>query len=283
MLGLTLEGGASRTVFSCGVMDVLLEEGIKADCVVGVSAGISFGVSYASGQIGRNYRLATEFMPDKRYMGAPHLLNPKNRCFYNLDFVFYEVPEKLLPFDYEAFWAYPGKIFGVVTNIETGCAEYVEIPRDDHKNKYLRASCALPILFPIIEIDGKKYMDGGITDSIPYKKAMEEGCDKNIVILTRETGYKKTTDKSTEFAAHKFRKYEKFAEKLLSRADRYNKNVAELEQLEREGKVFVFRPDDTSGIGRTESDPEVLKGLYMKGMECARARMPELREYLNRK
>ena len=126
-------------------------------------------------------------------------------------------------------------------------------------------------------------MDGGITDSIPYKKAMEAGCDKNIVILTRETGYKKTTDKSTEFAAHKVRNYEKFAEKLLSRADRYNKNVAELEQLEREGKVFVFRPDDTSGIGRTESDPEVLKGLYMKGMECARARMPELREYLNRK
>lgn len=279
MLGLTLEGGASRSVYSCGILDVLLEESIIADCIVGVSAGISFGISYASGQHGRNLRLATEFMPDKRYMGVRHLLNRKNRSLYNLDFVFYEVPEKLLPFDYDAFAKYPGKVFGVLTDIETGEPEYVEIPRDDHQCTYLRASCALPILFPVFEINGHKYMDGGIVDSIPFRKAMDEGCDKNIIILTREAGYRKTTDRSTTIAARKFKKYEKFSEALLGRADMYNRKIAELEQLEREGKVFVFRPDNIQGIGRTESNPEVLKMLYDKGMNDARMRMTELKEY----
>ncbi|MBQ7793556.1 MAG: patatin family protein [Clostridia bacterium] len=282
MLGLTLEGGASRSVYSCGVMDVLLEEDIMADVIVGVSAGAAFSLSYAARQHGRNREVALKYMPDKRYMGFKHLLNPKNRSIYNLDFVFYELPEKLLPFDYEAFEAYHGKIFGVLTDIETGEAVYRELPRDDHKCMYLRASCALPLLFPIFELDGRKYMDGGIVDSIPYKKAMEEGCDKNIVVLTREVGYKKTTDRSTAFAARRFRHYEEFSDKLLKRADMYNTKIAELEQLEKEGKVFIFRPDDTTGIARTESDPKVLEMLYNKGADDARRRMAELKEYLSK-
>ncbi len=280
MLGLILEGGASRTVYSCGVMDVLLEENIIADVVVGVSAGAAFGTSYVSGQHGRNLEVAMKYMPDKRYSGFRHLMNPKNRSIYNLDFVFYELPEHLVPFDYEAFENYKGKFYCVLTDINTGEAMYRELPRDDHKLMYVRASCALPLLFPVFEIEGKKVMDGGIVDSIPYKKAMEEGCDKNIVILTRETGYRKTTDRATAYAARKFRKYEKFSEKLLARADMYNTKVAELEQMEREGKVFIFRPDDTKGIGRTESSPEVLKMLYDKGVNDARSRMAELKEYL---
>lgn len=280
MLGLTLEGGASRSIYSCGVMDVLLEEGIIADRIIGVSAGISFATSYASKQKGRNLRIALKYFHDKRYMGIKHLLNPKNRSFYNLDFVFRELPEKLDPLDYEAFEAYEGKIFGVLTDIETGEALYTEIPRDDHEGLYLRASCALPILFPVFEINGRKYMDGGIVDSIPYKKAMEEGCDKNIVVLTREVGYKKTTDRSTAYAARRFKKYKKFSERLLGRADMYNGKIAELERLEKEGKVFIFRPDDTKGIGRTESDPKVLQMLYDKGVNDARSRMTELKEYL---
>lgn len=281
MLGLTLEGGAARTVFSCGVMDELLREGIMADCIVGVSAGISFGVSYASGQIGRNLKLATEFMPDKRYMGIRHLINPKNRSLYNLDFVFYEVPEHLLPFDYDAFAQYWGKVFGVVSNIETGTVEYPQIPRTDHKCMYLRASCALPVLFPVINIDGKKYMDGGIMDSIPFKKAISEGCDKNIVILTRERGYRKETDRTTKYAAWRFRKYKAFSEAILSRAERYNQTLKELEELEEQGKVFVFRPSNIKGIGRTEAHKEVLRRLYEQGEECARNRMSELKQYLN--
>ncbi len=280
MLGLVLEGGGSRSVYTGGVLDVLLEENIIADVVVGVSAGAAFSTSYASGQHGRNLEVAMKYMHDKRYSGFKHLLNPKNRSIYNLDFVFHELPEHLVPFDYDAFEKFPGKVYCVLTDIETGEPIYKEIPRDDHELMYIRATCALPILFPIFHLDGKKVMDGGIVDSIPYKKAMEEGCDKNIVVLTRETGYRKTTDRATLYAAKKFKKYENFSKKLYERADMYNNMVAELEKLEKEGKIFILRPDDTSGIGRTESNPEVLKKLYDKGVNDARSRMAELKEYL---
>lgn len=280
MLGITMEGGASRTVFSCGVLDVLMEENIVADCFVGVSAGISFGISYLSGQHGRNYTLATEYMPKKKYMHPMHLLNPKNRSIYNLDYVFDEVPNKLLPFDYDALKRYPGKAFAVLTNVDTAEAEYHEIPRDDRKSIYLRASCALPMLFPIFTINGHRYMDGGIADSIPYKKAMAEGCDKNIVILTREASYRKRTDRATEIAARKFKKYPEFSAALMSRAERYNNANEELLKLEKEGRVFIFRPDSTEGIGRTESDAKVLASLYDKGYNQAKQRLGELKEYL---
>ncbi len=283
MLGLTLEGGASRTLFSCGVMDVLLEEGIIADYVVGVSAGISFGVSYASMQKGRNLELARKYMPDKRYSGLRHLINPKNKSIYNLDFVFHQIPENLLPFDYEAFKRFPGKVIGVLTNVETGLPEYVQIPHNDRECTVLRAGCALPILFPIIEINGKKYMDGGISDSIPYKYTISCGCDKNIVILTRHEGYIKKNDHSTVFAAKKYKRYEKFSEAILKRADMYNKQLYDLEQLEKEGKVFVFRPSSNDTIRRTESDPELLEALYYKGVREAENRLNELKTYLYNK
>ena len=280
MLGLTLEGGASRSIFAAGVTDVLLEENIIADVIVGVSAGIAFATSYASRQRGRNLDIIMHYMPTKKYMGLRHLLNPKNRSYYNMDYVFYDIPEHIVPFDYDAFEAYPGKIFCVVTNIDTGKPEYVELPRTDHRNMYTRASCALPVIFPIFHLDGKNYMDGGITDSIPYKKAIESGCDKNIVILTREVGYKKTTDRATAYAAHRFRKYPEFSAALLNRANMYNTKVAELEELERRGEVFILRPDTTEGITRTESDPKVLRMLYDKGADLMRSRIGELREYL---
>lgn len=283
MLGLTLEGGASRTLFSCGVMDVLIEEGIIADYVVGVSAGISFGVSYASMQKGRNLELARKYMPDKRYSGFRHLINPKNKSIYNLDFVFHQIPENLLPFDYEAFKNFPGKVIGVLTNVETGLPEYVKIPYNDRYCTVLRASCALPILFPIIKIGENKYMDGGISDSIPFKHTINCGCDKNIVILTRPEGYLKKNDYFTLYAARKYRKYEKFSESILRRADMYNKQLSDLEQLEKDGKVFVFRPSYAGTVRRTESDPRILEALYYNGVSEAKNRIEELKKYLYNK
>lgn len=282
MLGLTLEGGGSRSLFSCGIMDVLLDEGIMPDCLVGVSAGIVAGMSYLSRQRGRNKTLTIDFMTKKKYIGVRHLLKPWNRSIYNLKKVFYDIPEKLLPFDYDAFAEYPGKVFCVLTNLDTAKPEYIEVPRDDHRWLYPQASCALPILFPVYTINGTKYMDGGITDSIPYKKAFREGCDKNIVILTREVGYVKTTDKATEFAAKRFKRHKAFSDAIYARADMYNTKVAELEELERQGKIFLIRPDDTKGISRTDTNPEVLNTLYDKGVEMAKRRMPELKEYLKK-
>ncbi|WP_051540223.1 patatin family protein [Ruminococcus sp. FC2018] len=281
MLGITFEGGASRTVYSCGIMDALLEEGIYADYAIGVSAGAAFGVSYASKQIGRNYTLATEIMNRKEYMGPHNLLDPKNKCYYGLKYAFDTVPNEILPFDYDAFEKSNG-FTAVVTNIETGEAEYLEVPADDKQWNVLKATCALPLLFPVIRIGGKKYMDGGIADSIPYKQAIKAGCDKNIVVLTRPLGYLKQTEKITALALAKYRRYPRFCKAMQTRASRYNKCIAELMELKQQGKVFVFTPKTAFGVGRVENDPQKLKRLYDHGYKHARWAMNDLKKYLDR-
>lgn len=277
-LGITMEGGASRTVFSCGVTDVFLEEGIMPDYFIGVSAGIAYGISYLSGQKGRNLELATKYMGDKRYMGPKHLL--KNRNFYNLAFVFDEVPNKLLPFDKDAFEAFPGKVVAGVTNIHTGKPEYIEVPRRDDKYEVLVASCALPILFQPVKIGHHYYLDGGLSDSVPYKQAIKEGCDKNIVILTRERGYVKKQERAGKISQKLYKKYPKIVEDLDKRPERYNACMEELLEKEKAGEVFVIAPETTYGIGRTESNPDKLKQLYDEGYRQTRQLMPELKKYL---
>ena len=282
MLGITFEGGASRTVYSCGVMDALLEEGIMADTGYGVSAGAAFGVSYFSGQIGRNYRLATEIMNKKEYMGPANLINPKNRCYYGLKYAYETVPNTVLPFDYEAYKANPGKFYAVVTNVETGKAEYMPVTGDDRKWTLLQATCALPLLFPMIEIGGQKYMDGGLADSIPYKQLIKDGCDKIIVVLTRPLGYVKTTDRSTKLAAKLYRKYPELCRTMLTRAQRYNECLEEVMKLKKQGRLFVFTPHSTFGVGRIENDPKKLDRLYQHGYKHAKWAMDDLKKYLNR-
>ena len=281
MLGITFEGGASRTVYSCGVMDALLEEKIYADYAIGVSAGAAFGVSYASKQIGRNYTLATEIMNRKEYMGPLNLLDPKNKCYYGLKYAFDTVPNEILPFDYDAFEKSNG-FNAVVTNLLTGEAEYLKVPPDDKQWNVLKATCALPLLFPVIEINGKKYMDGGIADSIPYKQAMKAGCDKNIVVLTRPLGYVKETEKITVLALAKYRRYPRFCKAMQTRASRYNKCIAQLMELKQQGKVFVFTPKTAFGVGRVENDPQKLKRLYDHGYKHAKWAMNDLKKYLDR-
>lgn len=279
-LGITMEGGASRTVFSCGVTDAFLEENIMPDYFIGVSAGIAYGISYLSGQKGRNLTLATTYMPDKRYMGARHLLNRKNRSFYNIPFVFEEVPNKLLPFDYDAFEAFPGKVVAAVTNIHTGKAEYLEVPRRDSKSQVVVASCALPILFQPVKIGSHYYLDGGLADSVPYRQAMKEGCDKNIVILTRERGYVKKRERGGDLSRRLYRKYPKVGEALLNRPEAYNQCIKELFEAEKREEVFVIAPETTLGVGRTESSPDRLKALYDEGYRQAKKQMADLKKYL---
>ncbi len=282
MLGITFEGGASRTIYSCGIMDALLEEGIMADVAYGVSAGAAFGVSYFSKQIGRNYKLATKIMNRKEYMGLSNLIDPKNRSYYGLKYAYDTVPNSILPFDYEAYNSNPGKFYAVVTNVETGEAEYLRVPGDDRKWTLLQATCALPLLFPMIEVNGKKYMDGGLADSIPYKQTIKDGCDKNIVVLTRPLGYVKKTDAVTRLSAKLYRKYPQLCKAMLTRAERYNECINEVMQLKKQGRLFVFTPHDTFGVGRTENDPAKLDRLYKHGYNHARWAMNDLKKYLNR-
>lgn len=279
-LGITMEGGASRTVFSCGVADALLEEDIMPDYFVGVSAGIAYGVSYISKQKGRNLTIIQKYMNDKRYMGVRHLL--KNRNFYNIPFVFEEIPNKLEAFDYEAFQAFPGKVEACVTNLHTGKAEYLEVPRQDDKFEVLVASCALPILFQPVKVGRRYYLDGGIADSIPYKHAIEEGCDKNIVILTRERGYVKKSERAGNISIKLYKKYPNIVEDLKTRPERYNACMEELLEKEKAGEVFVIAPETTYGIGRTESNPEKLTKLYEEGYNQAKRQMKDLKRYLGR-
>ena len=158
---MVFEGGASRTAFSCGVMDAFLEEELMPDYFIGVSAGIAFGVSYLSKQKGRNLKLLEEYMADKRYMGLKYLFDRKKKSYYNIGFVFDEVPNKLLPFDYETFAGYKGVVEACVTNIHTGKAEYLKVPQSVEMKDTLVASCSLPILFQPVKIGRHYYLDGG--------------------------------------------------------------------------------------------------------------------------
>lgn len=281
-LGLVLEGGASRTIFSCGIMDAILEQNIMADYVIGTSAGISYGVTYCSKQIGRNLVITEKYMADKRYMGVRHLLNRRNKSYYNLDFVFGEIPQKLTPFDFKTFSEYKGSCIAVLTDIESGKAEYMEVPRDDSDFTALRASCALPILFSPVEINGRKYMDGGLADSIPFEKAIADGCDKVIVILTRPRGYVKKQEKISGLIKAMYRKYPKLIEDFEQRPQRYNKSIERLNQLESEGKALIIAPPDTHSIHRTERKPEILVPFYNEGTEYGRKIMPSIVEYLKK-
>jgi predicted patatin/cPLA2 family phospholipase len=279
-LGITMEGGASRTYFSCGVTDALLEENIMPDYLIGVSAGIGYGLSYLSRQKGRNLTIAKKYGQDKRYMGPRHLLHRSNRSYYNIPFVFDEIPNKLVPFDYEEFERFPGKAVATVTNIHTGKAEYLEVKGSDTKFQVLVASCALPVLFQPVKIGKKYYLDGGLSDSIPYQQAIKEGCDKNIVILTRERGYIKKRERAAKITERFYRRYPKVVESIKNRPREYNDCMQELLAAEKRGDVFIIAPETTLGIGRTEANSKKLELLYEEGYRQAREQMSDLKKYL---
>jgi len=215
-------------------------------------------------------------------MGVKHLLNPKNRSYYNLDFVFDDIPNREVLFDFEEFSKFKGEVIATVTNLKTGKVEYMPVPADDRAFTILRASCALPIMFKPIKIDGEKYLDGGICDPIPYKKALEDGCDKIIVILTREKGYVKEKDKSEKLVNLTYHKYTDFMEALYRRPEVYNHSVEELEKLQKEGRALVIRPEKIEGIGRTESNPQILDNLYLQGIEVGKKHLNEILEFVGK-
>ncbi|MBQ6795216.1 MAG: patatin family protein [Clostridia bacterium] len=279
-LGLVLEGGASRAIFSAGVMDAFLDEGIRSDLVVGVSAGISNGMSYVSGQKGRALQ-TSKYFSDPRYMGLKHLLNPRKRSFYNLSFAFGTVPNEYIPYNHDAYAQSGILTLAGVTNIKTGQVEFMKVPAFDTTWKTLIASCALPILFQSVEINGNKYLDGGIADPIPFNKAFEEGCNKVIVITTREKSYVKDRDLGASLSASVYRKYPLVASLLKKRAPLYNQTLESLRQAEKEGRLFWIAPSDTSEWGRTDKSFEKLQAMYNEGYQTALNIMPQLKEYLS--
>ena len=278
--GIVLEGGAIRTIFSTGVCDALLTRGLMTDYVIGVSAGIAYGVSYVSKQSRRNLDIMVRYINDKRYMGWENLLRRGNHAYFGLDFVFETIPKQLVPFDYDTFAAYPGEVEAVVTNMDTGRPEYFPVERGDDRLKLLQATCALPFLFPVYTIQGRPYMDGGASDAIPFERAFAKGCDRLIIVLTRERGYVRRPEKLRHLIDLAYHKYPGFCEAMRHRADTYNKVRGQLFQLEREGKVLLFAPKSTVGFHRTERDIDKIKALWQDGYDQGIARLDEVETFL---
>ena len=278
--GLVLEGGALRTIFSSGACDGLLAGGVMTDYVVGVSAGIAYGVSYVSRQQGRNLEILTRYANDRRYMGMGNLLKRDNRSYFGLEFAYRTIPNELVPFDYETFADYPGQVEAVVTNLESGRAEYYPVPRDDKDFVLLQATCAMPLMFPPFEINGHPCMDGGAADAIPFRRAFEQGCDRAVVILTHTRGYRRKTEKLQRLIDRYYRQYPNFCRTMRERAESYNRDREELFRLEREGKVLIIAPESTRGVSRIERNVEKLRMLWGDGFQQATARMEEIRAFL---
>lgn len=278
--GLVLEGGALRAIFSSGVCDALLDANVMTDYVIGVSAGIAYGVSYVSRQPRRNLEVVTRYAPDKRYMGMNNLVDKNNRSYFGLKFAYDTIPNELIPFDYDTFAAYPGEVEAVVTNLNTGKADYLPVPRRDKESLLLQATCAMPLLFPIYHINGQPYLDGGAADSIPWQRALDQGCERIIVVLTRPREYRRKPDQMIRLIRKQYHDYPLFVQAMETRAQRYNENRERLFELEREGKALVIAPKSTLGVGRIERDTEKLRLLWAEGYQMTVERMDEIKDYL---
>ena len=277
-----MEGGAFRTIFSTGVCDAMLEQDLLPDYFIGVSAGIAYGVSYLSRQPRRNLDILCTYVNDKRYMGMGNLIDPRNRCYWGLDFAYNTIPNSLIPFDYDSFEDYTGQVEAVVTNLETGKADYYPVPRRDSNFEILRATCALPILFPVYRIDGKPYLDGGAADPIPFERAFLQGCDKVIVLLTHERNFVRRPEAIEPLIDRRYRKYPNFCQTMHGRAEAYNLQREKLWQLEKEGKALVFSPLTTEGFSRTEKDVTKIKTMWEDGYHQGQVRMDEIRAFLGK-
>lgn len=264
MPSLILEGGTFRPIFSAGIMDALLDNDIMFPYCIGVSAGITNGVSYLSKQRERNLQVIEKYRNDKRYLGFSNFL--KCRSLFGLDFVFGEIPNTLLPFDMDTFQRYEGTALVGVTNASTGKPEYLNAKDIDSNCLMLRATCAIPLFFPAIKINDNFYYDGGLSDPIPIRKAITDGNDKHLIILTRPKEYKKSLGRGNKFVAKVFRnKYPNLQEPLLTRHDLYNDTVAFCEKLEEEGKAIILRPSIDNSIDSFEKDVDKLRTAYYYG------------------
>ena len=277
-VGLVLEGGAMRGMFTAGVLDVFLDEQIHIDGIVSVSAGALFGVNFPSKQKGRVLRYNKKYLNDKRYMGWHSLFTTGN--IVNKEFAFYHLPFELDVFDQAAFARSGIDFYTVLTNVESGEAEYVKIHDAFEQMETLRATSAMPFVSKMVEINGKKYLDGGIADSIPLRFCQQLGYDKIIVILTRPLDYRKTPTNSLIFNAF-YRRYPKLVERLTNRYVDYNRAVEDVIRLNEQGEIFVIRPSVTLPIRRIEKDVTKVQAMYDLGVKDAKTVIPALKRYLS--
>lgn len=276
-VGLVLEGGAMRGLYTAGVLDVFLDNDIKIDGIIGVSAGALFGCNYVSNQRGRVLRYNLKYLNDKRYISTHSLIKTGN--IINTEFAFHEIPQKLDIFDNKTFKKSKTKFYATVTNVETGEAEYILINDCTKDIEYFRATSAMPFLSKIVEIDDKKYLDGAIADSIPVQKCIDMGYDKIIVVLTRPITYRRKKPKKL-LARLFYKKYPRFAEAFNTRYKRYNETVEQIIDLEKKKEIFVIRPSEVYKVKRLEKDPKRIQGMYDLGVKDCKKQLKKLQKYL---
>ena len=278
MPSLILEGGTFRPIFTAGVLDALLDNNITFPYCIGVSAGITNGVSYISKQKGRNLEILTKYRNNKKYFGYGNFLRCKS--IFGLDFVFDEIPNKLIPFDMDTYRQYDGTVLIGVTNAKTGKTEYLDGKDLDDKATMLRATCALPIFFPVIKINGNEYYDGGICDPIPIRKSISDGNKKHLIILTQPKGYKKELSQKNVFVSKLLsKKYPNLKDSFLTRHENYNETVKFCEELERQGKAIILRPEYP--LESFEKDVNKLKSSYNHGYESTIKHLNEIKSLFN--
>ena len=278
--GLVLEGGAMRGMFTAGVLDSWMDEQISFDGIVGVSAGALFGINAPAGQKGRAIRYNLKYIRDKRYMGLRSLLTTGN--LINADFAFYEVSSKLDIFDEAAFQRSGVDFYAAVTDLHTGAPEYIRITEPFRQMEVLRATSAMPYVSRPVELDGRFYLDGGVSDSIPVHFCKSLGYDKTVLVLTRPLEYRKERPAAwlQRFNRLYYHRYPAFVESLNRRWEVYNRQVEEIIGMEQRGELFVVRPNGPLPIRRVEKDPAKLQAVYDLGAEAGRASLSGLKEYL---
>ena len=277
--GLVLEGGGMRGLFSEGFFDVMQEEGITVDGMIGVSAGALFGCNYKSHQVGRGLRYNVRFKDDPRYMSWRSFLTTGN--LVNAKFAYHTMPTELDVFDIPAFEADPMEFYLVCTNIETGQPVYHQIDHvEDSTFEWFRATGSMPIVSTPVELDGMKLLDGGLVDCIPLQHFQTLGYERNIVILTRPKGYQKTPNKMIWLFKMCCAKYPKVAACMARRHEMYNAQLQYIEEQAAKGNVLVIYPDHPLEIGRIELDEPKLRAIYQHGREKAQSMLEDVKRFL---
>ena len=278
--GLVLEGGAMRGLFSTGVTDVLMEEGITFDGAIGVSAGAAFGCNVKSGQIGRALRYNTTYCNDPRYCSFRSLL--KTGDLYGAEFCYSTIPYQLDPFDVEAYNRNPMEFYVVCTDVETGEAVYHNCPESNLESmQWFCASASMPLVSRIVEVGGYRLLDGGIADSIPLEAFEKLGYERNLVILTQPEGYVKKPNKAMPLMRIALGKYPKLLRTMANRHTIYNQQVAYAETQQAAGAALILRPEAPLDMSRTEHDADKLRAAYRHGQDVARKNLATIRTFLD--
>ena len=278
--GLVLEGGGMKGVYTCGVLDFFLDKGLEFSSCYGVSAAACSLCSFLSKQRGRAFHTNIDYAGNKNYCSLYSLLTTGD--LFNVDMCYYQIPDKLNPYDHETYEKYQGNFYSVVTNIETGEPEYIPI-KDLHVDiEAIRASASLPLVSRNVEFRGKLYLDGGISDGIPLKRSIEDGNHKNIVVMTKEVGYRRKPTSALSLIKMKYHKYPKVYELMRDRHIVYNDTLDFIEEQIEAGTTFLIQPKKKSDVGRIEKNVDKLTALYEEGYRDAESCYEELLAFLKK-